>query len=207
MNNLPPNPYQDSKYGSFDIVEQHTVCRVLIYSHIADHKAIPGVVDGGRINCSMDVVSCSTSKTIKGGGTAQFILKPLINYLNYIFQDDYVNIYFDPGDGRGFIRTFFGLVDRVERDIDVSADGIQDTKFTISCSDFTKAFDKTHIYFNNHITAQMEDIAWACRELLLRLGTPKFGESNLDRLYQYVFLRTEKDKIDKKLNILGGKNG
>lgn len=55
--------------------------------------------------------------------------------------------------------------------------------------------------------AQMEDIAWAVRELLLRLGTPKFGESNLDRLYQYVFLRTEKDNIDKKLNILGGKNG
>jgi len=54
--------------------------------------------------------------------------------------------------------------------------------------------------------AQMEDIAWSCRELLLRLGTPRFGESNLDRLYQYVFLRTEKDSIDKKLNILGGKN-
>lgn len=54
--------------------------------------------------------------------------------------------------------------------------------------------------------AQMEDIAWACRELLLRLGTPKFGESNLDRLYQYVFLRSEKDNIDRKLNILGGKH-
>ena len=53
--------------------------------------------------------------------------------------------------------------------------------------------------------AQMEDVAWACRELLLRLGTPKFGESNMDRLYQYVFLRTEKDKIDNRLNILGGK--
>ena len=54
--------------------------------------------------------------------------------------------------------------------------------------------------------AQMEDIAWGVRELLLRLGTPKFGESNLDRLYQYVFLRGEKDNIDRKLNILGGKN-
>ena len=53
--------------------------------------------------------------------------------------------------------------------------------------------------------AQMEDVAWACRELLLRLGTPKFGESNMDRLYQYVFLRTEKDKIDNRLNVLGGK--
>ena len=53
--------------------------------------------------------------------------------------------------------------------------------------------------------AKMEDVAWACRELLLRLGTPRFGESNMDRLYQYVFLRTEKDNIDKKLDILGGK--
>lgn len=54
--------------------------------------------------------------------------------------------------------------------------------------------------------ATMEDVAWAVRELLLRLGTPKFGESNLDRLYQYVYLRNEKDLIDKRLNILGGKH-
>lgn len=52
----------------------------------------------------------------------------------------------------------------------------------------------------------MADTAWAVKELLLRLGTPKFGESNLDRLYQYVYLRTERDKIDNKLNILGGKH-
>jgi hypothetical protein len=54
--------------------------------------------------------------------------------------------------------------------------------------------------------AGMEDIAWGVRELLMRMGTPKFGESNLDRLYQYVYLRTEKDKIDNRLNILGGKH-
>lgn len=53
--------------------------------------------------------------------------------------------------------------------------------------------------------ASNEDIIWGVRELLLRLGTPRFGESNLDRLYQYVFLRTEKDNIEKKLNVLGGK--
>ena len=50
------------------------------------------------------------------------------------------------------------------------------------------------------------DIQWGVRELLLRLGTPKFGESNLDRLYQYVYLRTERDKIDNRLNMLGGKH-
>jgi len=54
--------------------------------------------------------------------------------------------------------------------------------------------------------SKMEDLAWGVRELLLRMGTPKFGESNLDRLYQYVFLRTERDKIDNRLNMLGGKH-
>lgn len=28
----------------------------------------------------------------------------------------------------------------------------------------------------------------------------------MDRLYQYVFLRTEKDKIENRLNVLGGKH-
>lgn len=54
--------------------------------------------------------------------------------------------------------------------------------------------------------ASMEDIVWGVREILLRLGTPKFGESNLDRLYQYVYLRNEESNIKKKLNILGGNN-
>lgn len=54
--------------------------------------------------------------------------------------------------------------------------------------------------------ASMADLAWGVRELLLRMGTPKFGESNLDRLYQYVYLRTEKDNIDNRLNILTGKH-
>jgi hypothetical protein len=54
--------------------------------------------------------------------------------------------------------------------------------------------------------SQMEDLAWGVQEILMRLGTPKFGESNLDRLYQYVFLRTERDNIDNKLNMIGGKH-
>lgn len=53
--------------------------------------------------------------------------------------------------------------------------------------------------------ATNEDLVWGVRELLMRMGTPKFGESNLDRLYQYVYLRNEKDSIEKKLNTLSGK--
>jgi hypothetical protein len=112
----------------------------------------------GKIDCSLDVVNCSTSKTIKGGGHSSFALVPRKNYMNYIFPGDWVNIYFDPGDGRGFIRTFFGFVDRVERSITVSAEGVPNTSFQISCTDFTKAFAQTNIYFNPHISERKDFI-------------------------------------------------
>lgn len=75
----------------------------------------------------------------------------------------------------------------------LKADTTKNSKELKAISDFIK---------KDNPNAQMADIAWGVRELLLRLGTPKFGESNLDRLYQYVFLRSEKEKIDNRLNIL-----
>lgn len=138
----------DSIYGAWeqlDVPRQSSHCRIIVYSHITDNDK------NGEINCSMDVVNCSTGKTIKGGGHATFALVPRQNYMNYIFPGDWVNIYFDPGDGRGFIRTFFGFVDRIERNITVSSEGVSNTSFQVSCSDFTKAFTQTAIYFNPHI--------------------------------------------------------
>lgn len=137
------NPY--NAYGDYDLPRQRTRCRVLVHSHIIDNDL------GGKIDCSEDVINCHTSKVIKSVGNATFVLVPRRNYINYIFPNDWVNIYFDPGDGRGFIRTFFGFVDRIERTISVTGEGQKTTRFTVSCSDFTKAFDKTHIYFNPHI--------------------------------------------------------
>lgn len=138
-------------YGSevYDVPRQQSKCKVIVYSHITenpDDKQYGGVVD-----CSRDVVNCETSKTIKSGGGANFQLVPRRNYLNYIYPNDYVHIYFDPGDGRGFIRVFFGFVDRCERSIQVGENGQSNTRYLVSCSDFTKAFDKTNIYFNPHI--------------------------------------------------------
>ena len=131
---------------TFDgISRQRSRCRVLIHSHVIDNS-LNGVID-----CSNDVVECQTSKSLKQGGGASLTIVPRRNYLNYIFPNDYVNIWFDPGDGRGFIRTFFGFVDRISRDIVTSEDGATTTMFSVSCSDFTKAFDKTCIYFNPHI--------------------------------------------------------
>jgi hypothetical protein len=105
----------------------------------------------GRVDCSKDVISCQTSKSIKGGGGASFTLVPRRNYINYIYPNDWVNIWFNPGDGRGFVRTFFGFIDRIQRDISTNDDGGTSTFFNITCSDFTKAFDATQVYFNPHV--------------------------------------------------------
>lgn len=143
-------------FGSeiFDIPRQQSRCRVMVYSHIEENPDDSNY--GGVVDCSKDVIQCDTSKTIKAGGGASFVLVPRKNYLNYIYPNDYVHIYFDPGDGRGFIRVFFGFVDRVERTINTGGNGETTTNFKVVCSDFTKAFDKTQIYFNPHI-ADRED--------------------------------------------------
>lgn len=150
MEHGPNNDHKDPITGSeiYDIPRQHSRCKVLIYSHIDDNEL------QGRIDCSLDVIQCETSKSIKSGGGAAIVLVPRRNYLNYVFPNDYVHIYFDPGDGRGFIRTFFGFVDRIERTIQTSGSGVTSTRFQITCSDFTKALDKTQVYFNPHLVSR-----------------------------------------------------
>ena len=146
-------------YGSeiYDIPRQRSRCKILIYSHIIDNpddKDYAGILD-----CSRDVIQCETSKTIKSGGGASFTLVPRRSYLNFVYPNDYVPISFDPGDGRGFMRSFFGFVDRCERQIQTSDVGQTITRYQITCSDFTKAFDNTNIYFNPHITKRGDFVA------------------------------------------------
>jgi hypothetical protein len=148
-------PDQKDPFGAgenYGIPRQHTQVQVIVHSHIVNND-LKGIVD-----CSADVTSLEMSKTIKGGGSASFSLQPRRNYLNYLFANDWVNIYVNPGDGRGFIRTFFGFVDRVERGIATDDTGATTTSFQVTCTDFTKAFEVTQIYFNPHI-AHREDFA------------------------------------------------
>ena len=138
-------------FGSeiYDVPRHSSKCRILVYSHISSGTDDPDFK--GAVNCSRDVIDCSTTKTIKTGGAANFTLVARRNYFNYIYPNDYVYIYFDPGDGRGFIRVFFGFIDRIERNITVGGNGETNTKFVVVCSDFTKAFDRTNVYFNPSI--------------------------------------------------------
>jgi len=146
-------------FGSeiYDVPRQQSRCRIMVYSHITSNPDDQQY--GGVIDCSADVTECATSKTIKSGGGASFSLVPRRNYLNFIYPNDFVHIYFDPGDGRGFIRTFFGFVDRVERSIATTGTGATTTSFSVTCSDFTKAFDRTNIYFNPHIADRGDFVA------------------------------------------------
>lgn len=134
----------------------------IIHSHI-QRGDLNGVID-----CSADLREMQTSKSIKGSGNFSFTLLPRKNYLNYIFPDDVVNIYMDPGDGkRGFVRLMMGYVDRIERTEQVNDQGAMSTGFRVTGTDFTKAIDKTEIYFNP---------ALADRDEFL---DPRFGLSQL----------------------------
>jgi hypothetical protein len=148
---------QASLFGANDalgLIRQRTQVKVIVNSHVLKEPPTynPGIP--GTIDCSADTTSLSTSKTIKGIGTATVTLVPRENYMNYIFPNDWINIWVNPGDGRGYIRVFFGFVDRIERTINTSENGATDTKFTLSCSDFTKAFEMTHVYFNPYIASR-----------------------------------------------------
>jgi len=142
-------PFTDIINGSLgkDGVRRYkTRCKILVDSHNAESGQGPGA--GRSLVIQDDVYSVETSKTIKGAGQATVSLIPGDNYLNLIFPNDYINIYFDIGDGSGWTRTFFGFVDRIEENYSVSGNGNPVTTFRLICTDFYKAFDRTQIYFN-----------------------------------------------------------
>lgn len=120
------------------LTHYHTSVKVEVASHNSPE----------RVDVSADVWSCSVGKTIKGAGRANISLVAGRNFLNLLFPDDYVNIYFDIGDGQGWTRVFFGLIDRIEEAYDVSEAGVPSTVYHVICTDFTKVFDKTFVYFN-----------------------------------------------------------
>lgn len=103
---------------------------------------------------SDDVASVSTGKTIKGAGQANLTVLPRVNYMNMIRPNDYINIYFNIGDGEGWTRTFFGFVDRIEEAYQVGQNGAPTTQYNILCTDFYKIFDKTNVYFNPHLAGR-----------------------------------------------------
>jgi hypothetical protein len=136
---------------------QHTRAIVTLHSHVNEIGESPAA--GRFVDLSSDCVSLKTTKNTKAAGTWELSLVPRRNYLNFIFPNDVVNIYLDPGDGdRGFVRTMLGYVDRVERSESTDATtGGTKTTYSVIGTDFQKAFDKTSIYFNNQLRQILDE--------------------------------------------------
>lgn len=125
--------------------------RTRVIARVDSH--ISGIVD-----ISKSLVFVQTAKSTKARGRATLHLVPHTNYLNKIFPNDVINIYIDPGDGkRGFVRTFMGYVDRIGRQTTTDDNGKTSTRFVLQCSDFQKAIDKTHIYFNSYMRTILDE--------------------------------------------------
>jgi hypothetical protein len=162
---------------------QHTRAIVRVDSHVR-----------GVVMLSRDVVKITTSKQVKGAGKFQLTLVPRRNYLNLIFPNDVVNIYFDPGDGRGFIRTMMGYVDRIEREEQTDPQtGAMTTMFHVYGSDFFKAIEKTDIYFNPALRVAVDE----------RFGTQNLGGSAM-RTHGIRTHGSPADFVENMLEILMG---
>lgn len=130
-------------------VRNHTRVICIVHSHIK--RSNNGVIDLSR-----DIVTFKTSKSIKGTGGMSCTMMPRRNYLNLLFPDDVINLYVDTGEGNGFVRLFFGYIDRVDRTEQVGDNGQMNTAFALSCTDFMKAVDKTEVVFNPHLANRGE---------------------------------------------------
>lgn len=124
----------------------HSKIRVVIHSHR----------NSQAFDFSQDTFKCSLSKTVKGTGRATLSIVPTRNLLNLLGPDDYVNIYFNVGDGQGWVRTFFGLIDKIEESYSVGGDGKPTTYYNLVCTDFVKVFSKTNIYHNPQLALRRD---------------------------------------------------
>lgn len=119
------------------------------------HTNIRVIIHNSRISAPLDVseyvVECRTAKNIQGVGQANIALVPQRNWLNLVNPNDYVNVYFNQNDGQGWVRTFFGLVDRIEENMAVGQDGTPASVSHIICSDFSKVIHNTAIYYNPYV--------------------------------------------------------
>ena len=132
---------------------QRTRVIVQAHSHVESETAPysstrTNAPKGRVIDLSADVIAFNSQKAVKTMGKFQFTLVPNKNYLNYLYPNDIINLYVDTGVGLGFVRTMMGYVDRVERQETTGPNGEMTTSYVVICSDFQKAIDKTHIYFN-----------------------------------------------------------
>lgn len=135
----------DRALGPDGVRRYRTRWKVLVKSHQY----------AGTTNLSDSLINVSMTKNIKTVGNASLALTADRNLLNLVYPNDYISIYCDRADGYGWTRVFFGFVDHLEELQRVDpATGKPTTMYTLQCSDFQKAFERTEIYFNPHLAGR-----------------------------------------------------
>lgn len=136
----------NKELGPDGIRRYRTRAKVLVSSHNSE----------SIIDLSNSVINLGSSKTLKSVGSLSMALVGDKNWLNVVFPNDHINVYIDRADGQGWTRLFYGFVDHIEESRQVDSSGMPTTMYSISCSDFQKAFEKTQIYFNPHVAARAD---------------------------------------------------
>ena len=132
--------------GPDGIRRYRTTVKVVVHSHNSNNP----------IDISNSIVRFGTNKMLKSVGSLQLGLTAERNWLNLIYPNDHINFYVNRGDGQGWTRLFYGFVDSIEESYSVDANGVPLTVYSLTCSDFQKAVEKTQIYFNPHVASRAD---------------------------------------------------
>lgn len=132
--------------GPDGVRRYRTKIKLIVHSHNSSEP----------VDATSAVSSFTSGKMLKSVGNLNVSLTASRNWLNIIYPNDYVNLYVDRGDGQGWTRLFYGFVDEIKESWGVDQSGIPTTSYSLGCSDFQKAFEKTQIYFNPHVASRAD---------------------------------------------------
>ena len=153
-------------YGTH-IHQQHATCNIFAAVQ-TPHPLHAGDLGHGKYDLTPDVVQTSFEESFQGQ-TCSFTLVPNRPYREILFPGDWISLYFStnsenpPGFGvlgresrpNNNHRVMIGIIDAVRQQVTVDeSTGNTQVRISVSCSGINKAFDKTSIYYNEHLGPQ-----------------------------------------------------
>lgn len=127
------------------------------YDRLGQTYTIP--IGGGK--SGGDISAWSSSKNLRSGGSLNLTMvpHPVINYLRHIRPNSVVEFWVNNGDGTPPSCGAY-LVNRTEQQRDIGSRAQPTDRYSISCSDFTKVFEK----IANHYLSSTKKIEFAAQQ-------------------------------------------
>ena len=153
-----------------------TKVRVYAYRHNRQNSNGSGHLHG-EYNITNLVTQISLDQHLTGGGRCTLVCVPHLPIEDNLAANDIMNVYINTGRtqeeyeysdsnstnkysreentwkyNKGWVRTFFGYIDTINRSTVVDSEGAKQTSYSIVCSSFDKAIRSTEVYVNPHLT-------------------------------------------------------